>query len=103
MSKQVCCLFFRQMYRSKELKLLASKRLLINSKMLEHSGHFNQINNTKLNRSTSFQIIKEMLTYIWPKNKPELRRRVIISLNLLISAKVNIKVRTTKMISFSFL
>lgn len=33
-------------------------------------------------------IVKKMFTYIWPKDKPEIRRRVIISLGLLVGAKV---------------
>lgn len=35
-------------------------------------------------------IVKKMFTYIWPKDKPEIRRRVIISLGLLVGAKVMI-------------
>ncbi|GIX92365.1 ATP-binding cassette sub-family B member 7, mitochondrial [Caerostris darwini] len=38
-------------------------------------------------------IVKKMLTYIWPKDKPEIRKRVIISLGLLVGAKLlNIEV-----------
>ncbi|XP_054716031.1 iron-sulfur clusters transporter ABCB7, mitochondrial-like [Uloborus diversus] len=38
-------------------------------------------------------IVKKMLSYIWPKDKPEIRRRVVIALGLLIGAKLlNIEV-----------
>ncbi|KAF8774247.1 iron-sulfur clusters transporter ABCB7, mitochondrial-like [Argiope bruennichi] len=38
-------------------------------------------------------IVKKMFTYIWPKDKPEIRKRVVLSVGLLISAKLlNIEV-----------
>ncbi|GBL99978.1 ATP-binding cassette sub-family B member 7, mitochondrial [Araneus ventricosus] len=33
-------------------------------------------------------IVKKMFTYIWPKDKPEIRKRVVLSVGLLISAKL---------------
>ncbi|KAG8183486.1 hypothetical protein JTE90_001052 [Oedothorax gibbosus] len=38
-------------------------------------------------------IVKKMFTYIWPKDKPQIRRRVVLSLGLLVGAKLlNIQV-----------
>lgn len=37
---------------------------------------------------TSSEMIKGMLTYIWPKDDPEIRKRVKIAVGLLVSAKV---------------
>ncbi|PRD26981.1 UNVERIFIED_CONTAM: Abcb7 [Trichonephila clavipes] len=38
-------------------------------------------------------IVKKMITYIWPKDRPEIRRRVIFSVGLLVGAKLlNIEV-----------
>lgn len=34
------------------------------------------------------EILKEMLRYVWPKNRPEIKRRVILSLALLITGKI---------------
>ena len=34
------------------------------------------------------QILRQMLAYVWPKNKPDIKRRVVISLALLITGKV---------------
>lgn len=34
------------------------------------------------------EIIKEMLRYVWPKNRPEVKRRVLLSLALLITGKI---------------
>lgn len=34
------------------------------------------------------EIIREMLQYVWPKNRPEIKRRVLLSLALLITGKV---------------
>ncbi|XP_067951408.1 iron-sulfur clusters transporter ABCB7, mitochondrial-like [Watersipora subatra] len=36
----------------------------------------------------SREILSSMLTYIWPKDKPWVRRRVLLALSLLVSAKV---------------
>lgn len=36
---------------------------------------------------SGLQIMKEMFGYIWPKDRPEIRNRVIIALSLLVSAK----------------
>ncbi|CAG0898196.1 unnamed protein product [Darwinula stevensoni] len=37
---------------------------------------------------TSQQMIKAMFSYIWPKDKPAIRQRVMLSLGLLVAAKV---------------
>lgn len=37
---------------------------------------------------SGWMIVKKMLGYVWPKEKPAIRRRVVISVGLLIGAKV---------------
>ncbi|XP_075552447.1 ATP binding cassette subfamily B member 7 isoform X1 [Dermacentor variabilis] len=42
---------------------------------------------------SNWSIIKQMFVYLWPKDKPEIRKRVIVALGILILAKViNIEV-----------
>ncbi|XP_037578117.1 iron-sulfur clusters transporter ABCB7, mitochondrial-like isoform X1 [Dermacentor silvarum] len=42
---------------------------------------------------SSWSIIKQMFVYLWPKDKPEIRKRVIVALGILVLAKViNIEV-----------
>ncbi|CAN8017528.1 unnamed protein product, partial [Ixodes persulcatus] len=42
---------------------------------------------------SGWSIIKQMFTYLWPKEKPEIRRRVLVAMAILILAKViNIEV-----------
>uniref|UniRef100_A0A8C4GMV2 Iron-sulfur clusters transporter ABCB7, mitochondrial n=1 Tax=Dicentrarchus labrax TaxID=13489 RepID=A0A8C4GMV2_DICLA len=43
---------------------------------------------TSLNEVNSTQILSAMLSYVWPKNRPDLRARVAISLGLLAGAKL---------------
>lgn len=37
----------------------------------------------------SREILRNMLSYVWPKDKPWIRRRVVLALSLLISSKVS--------------
>ncbi|EEC04178.1 hypothetical protein IscW_ISCW003137 [Ixodes scapularis] len=37
---------------------------------------------------SGWSIIKQMFTYLWPKEKPEIRRRVLVAMAILILAKV---------------
>jgi len=39
-------------------------------------------------KDSNRQIIKQMVQYIWPKDRPDVKRRVLISLGLLITGKV---------------
>lgn len=59
-----------------------------------HPGHSVSTEPTDFTKKiTGPQIIKQMFSYIWPKNYPEIRNRVMISFGLLITAKlVNIGV-----------
>ena len=34
------------------------------------------------------KIIKEMFTYVWPKDNPEIKARVVLAVSLLLGAKV---------------
>lgn len=36
----------------------------------------------------SKQIIKSMFTYVWPKDRPEIKARVVMAVSLLVGAKV---------------
>lgn len=35
------------------------------------------------------QIIKNMFTYVWPKDRPEIKARVVLAVTLLVGAKVH--------------
>lgn len=43
----------------------------------------------QLKEINSTQILSAMLSYIWPKDRPDLRARVAVSLGLLAGAKVS--------------
>lgn len=45
----------------------------------------------QLKEVNSTQILSAMLSYVWPKNRPDLRARVAISLSLLAGAKVSLQ------------
>ena len=57
-----------------------------------HPGHGNsngtEINSLIENRVSSVDIIKKMFDYIWPKDRKEIKQRVVFSLGLLVLAKV---------------
>lgn len=55
---------------------------------LGHGGEANNGLTSAKNKVGSWSIIKQMASYVWPKDKPELKRRVVIALGLLIAAKV---------------
>ncbi|XP_053205203.1 iron-sulfur clusters transporter ABCB7, mitochondrial-like [Panonychus citri] len=60
---------------------------------LGHGGEANNGLTSAKNKVGSWSIIKQMASYVWPKDKPELKRRVVIALGLLIAAKtVNVSV-----------
>lgn len=44
----------------------------------------------QLKEINSTQILSAMLAYVWPKDRPDLRARVAISLGLLAAAKVGL-------------
>ncbi|XP_056625470.1 iron-sulfur clusters transporter ABCB7, mitochondrial [Triplophysa dalaica] len=41
-----------------------------------------------MNEVNTSKILRAMLTYVWPKDRPDLRARVVISLSLLVGAKM---------------
>lgn len=45
----------------------------------------------QLKEVNSAKILSAMLSYVWPKNRPDLRARVAISLGLLAGAKVSLQ------------
>ncbi|TDH07733.1 hypothetical protein EPR50_G00109160 [Perca flavescens] len=51
-------------------------------------GKLNADPKNVLNEVNSSQILSAMLSYVWPKNRPDLRARVAISLGLLAGAKI---------------
>ncbi|XP_036932711.1 ATP-binding cassette sub-family B member 7, mitochondrial [Acanthopagrus latus] len=51
-------------------------------------GKLNADPKNVLNEVNSAQILSAMLSYVWPKNRPDLRARVAISLGLLAGAKL---------------
>ncbi|UXI14267.1 ATP-binding cassette sub-family B member 7-like [Sarcoptes scabiei] len=58
-----------------------------------HPGHGFTETQFKNGDVGALQIIKQMLSYTWPKDRPEIRKRVLIALGLLVAAKsVNISV-----------
>ncbi|KAI2804254.1 ATP-binding cassette sub- B member 7, mitochondrial [Blomia tropicalis] len=59
-------------------------------KRLWHPGHSTglPIELKERSRVSGLQIVKTMLGYVWPRDRPEIRNRVIASLSLLILAKV---------------
>lgn len=44
---------------------------------------------TQLKEVNSAQILSAMLSYVWPKDRPDLRARVALSLGLLAGSKVS--------------
>lgn len=46
------------------------------------------ITSPQMKEVNSAQILSAMLSYVWPKDRPDLRARVAISLGLLAGAKV---------------
>lgn len=62
-----------------------------------HPGHGstngNGLDNLIENRVSSVDIIKKMIGYVWPKDRNEIKQRVVASLGLLVVAKmVNVSV-----------
>ena len=49
------------------------------------------VSSPQLKEVNSTQILSAMLTYVWPKDRPDLRARVVLSLGLLAGAKVRVK------------
>lgn len=45
---------------------------------------------TQLKEVNSAQILSAMLSYVWPKDRPDLRARVALSLGLLAGSKVRL-------------
>lgn len=45
---------------------------------------------TQLKEVNSAQILSAMLSYVWPKDRPDLRARVALSLGLLAGSKVSL-------------
>ncbi|ULU10564.1 hypothetical protein L3Y34_014680 [Caenorhabditis briggsae] len=37
---------------------------------------------------TGYQLVQRLLKYVWPKDKPEIKRRVLVALSLLVAAKL---------------
>ncbi|RWS14271.1 ATP-binding cassette sub-family B member 7-like protein, partial [Dinothrombium tinctorium] len=64
-------------------------------KRLWHPGHSDALPvNVKLaSKVGGWTILKKMFRYVWPKDRPHIKRRVLISLGLLIIAKVCIPVQ----------
>ncbi|XP_076594684.1 iron-sulfur clusters transporter ABCB7, mitochondrial isoform X1 [Chaetodon auriga] len=60
-------------------------------------GRLNADPKNVLTEVNSTQILSAMLSYVWPKNRPDLRARVAISLGLLAGAKI-----TNVMVPFMF-
>ncbi|OTF81365.1 ABC transporter sub-family B, mitochondrial-like protein [Euroglyphus maynei] len=54
-----------------------------------HPGHgATEIQKFKINGEVSgWQIVRQMLSYTWPKDRPDLRNRVIMAMGLLVAAK----------------
>lgn len=55
-----------------------------------HSNGHGQTNGTGpgATKSSSKEIIRQMLQYVWPKDQPHVKRRVVISLTLLVVGKI---------------
>uniref|UniRef100_A0A671WMX9 Iron-sulfur clusters transporter ABCB7, mitochondrial n=1 Tax=Sparus aurata TaxID=8175 RepID=A0A671WMX9_SPAAU len=72
--------------------LEAAKHLQITDKRTcwhgNAGGKLNADPKNVLNEVNSAQILSAMLSYVWPKNRPDLRARVAISLGLLAGAKL---------------
>lgn len=50
----------------------------------------------QLKEINSTQILSAMLSYVWPKDRPDLRARVAVSLGLLTASKVSLYVAVIK-------
>ncbi|XP_075888970.1 iron-sulfur clusters transporter ABCB7, mitochondrial [Nelusetta ayraudi] len=81
--------------------LEAAKHLQITDKRTcwhgNAGGGLNADPKNVLNEINSTKILSAMLTYVWPKDRPDLRARVAISLGLLAGAKI-----TNVMVPFMF-
>ena len=52
------------------------------------NGNENGVDNLIENRVSSLDIIKKMAGYVWPKDRKEIKQRVLASLGLLVIVKV---------------
>ncbi|XP_008282600.1 iron-sulfur clusters transporter ABCB7, mitochondrial [Stegastes partitus] len=81
--------------------LEAAKHLQVTNKRTCWHGHagggLSADPKNVLNEVNSTQILSAMLSYVWPKDRPDLRARVAISLGLLAGAKI-----TNVMVPFMF-
>lgn len=53
-----------------------------------HAGSENEVNGLIESRVSSVDIIKKMAGYVWPKDRKEIKQRVVVSLGLLVLAKI---------------
>lgn len=60
------------------------------SKRQQHGGsNITGKSLTSVSSSDGLAIIKRMLKHVWPKDRPDLKRRVVAAVVLLIGAKVH--------------
>ena len=58
-----------------------------------HGSNGNDVNGLIESRVSSLDIVKKMAGYVWPKDRKEIKQRVVVSLGLLVLAKmVNVSV-----------
>ncbi|CAL2029719.1 unnamed protein product [Caenorhabditis brenneri] len=53
-----------------------------------HPGASSQVPLQASGQLTGYQLVQRLLKYVWPKDKPEIKRRVLVALSLLIAAKL---------------
>lgn len=89
----------RTKFTGKHFVLHSDRSLIKNYKsfyrLFHGLGHGSEANGltSANNKVGSWSIIKQMTSYVWPKDKPELKKRVVVALGLLVAAKaVNVSV-----------
>ncbi|ULU10562.1 hypothetical protein L3Y34_014680 [Caenorhabditis briggsae] len=53
-----------------------------------HPGASSQVPLQASGQLTGYQLVQRLLKYVWPKDKPEIKRRVLVALSLLVAAKL---------------
>ncbi|PIC50197.1 hypothetical protein B9Z55_001197 [Caenorhabditis nigoni] len=53
-----------------------------------HPGASSQVPLQASGKLTGYQLVQRLLKYVWPKDKPEIKRRVLVALSLLVAAKL---------------
>uniref|UniRef100_A0A1I7ULE9 Iron-sulfur clusters transporter ABCB7, mitochondrial n=1 Tax=Caenorhabditis tropicalis TaxID=1561998 RepID=A0A1I7ULE9_9PELO len=77
-------------FRNVSLLLNKNKRAVVQvfKRTCFHPGASSQVPLQASGKLTGYQLVQRLLKYVWPKDKPEIKRRVLVALSLLVAAKL---------------